>query len=145
MQRPTSSSRALDDRHHHAIDIMLQPQAKHSLKRKTEDATDLAVPDRSSVFRRETSPSRSAEKWIHSIPLIVFLCLFTLWWFSYPVILEMKEGEIIAVHRIETQKLLNDNHFVFTTLASDTPPNVLFPQIPTSNNETEAQPVSPSD
>jgi hypothetical protein len=25
-----------------------------------------------------------SEKWVHAIPAVVLLCLFTLWWFSFP-------------------------------------------------------------
>ncbi|KAE9620523.1 hypothetical protein Lalb_Chr01g0003961 [Lupinus albus] len=39
---------------------------------------------RSAAVRRDTSRSRSPEKWIHVIPVLVLLCFFFLWWFSFP-------------------------------------------------------------
>ncbi|KAL7264596.1 hypothetical protein ACSBR1_002536 [Camellia fascicularis] len=142
MQRPTNSNRACDD--HHVIDIMQESQAKHSPRRKTEGLTDLPLFEGPSLYQK-MSRSRSSEKWIHVIPVIVFLCIFILWWFSYPVNLEFKDGRIMAVHRIEMADPLDETRVEFTILASTTPPNTSISQIPTLSIETEAQPVSPTD
>ncbi|KAA8549527.1 hypothetical protein F0562_001455 [Nyssa sinensis] len=101
---------------------------------------------RSDIGRRMNSRmrSRSSAKWIHAIPVIVLLCFFILWWFSYPIKLEIKDGRIIAVHRIEMPQPLKvrDTHVDLTILASATSPNGSVPRIIMVNNETEAQPVS---
>jgi hypothetical protein len=39
---------------------------------------------RSGYFRRLRIPNMMSDKWIHAIPMVVLLCLFTLWWFSFP-------------------------------------------------------------
>ncbi|KAM7280567.1 hypothetical protein ACFE04_007701 [Oxalis oulophora] len=41
------------------------------------------------------------EKWVHAMPVFILLCFFILWWFSYPVELEIDNGRIAAVHRLE--------------------------------------------
>ncbi|GFY99205.1 hypothetical protein Acr_13g0006060 [Actinidia rufa] len=135
MQRPTSSARASsDNRHQHVIDIMQQSQDKYSPRKKTEG-----------FIRQSFSAiwSIPASKWIHLVPAIVFLCIFILiWWFSYPVNLKIKDGRIIATHKIELPQPLNETHFDLTILALATPPNGSIPQTLTPNNATEAQPVS---
>ncbi|KAM6578757.1 hypothetical protein CsatB_030594 [Cannabis sativa] len=41
-----------------------------------------------------------SEKWIHAIPVIIFISLFILFWFCYPVTVEIKDGKIVGIHRI---------------------------------------------
>ena len=62
--------------------------------------------------------------------------------FMNAVNLEIKDGRIIAAHKIELPQPLNETHFDLTILALATPPNGSIPQILTLNNKTEAQPVS---
>ncbi|KAK9279156.1 hypothetical protein L1049_012833 [Liquidambar formosana] len=144
MQRPTSAARAPEE--HCIINITQQPQAKHSPRlRRTDDTSDLPIYElpRSNFGRRENSRSRLLEKWVHAVPVIVFLSLFILWWFSYPAVsLVIKDGRITAIHRIEIPLLFNDTHVDLTILASAAPPHASVPQKMTVNNETEAQPVS---
>ncbi|KAL3625931.1 hypothetical protein CASFOL_030460 [Castilleja foliolosa] len=61
--------------------------------------------------RKEISGSRG--KLVHLIPLLVLLCLFILWWCSYPVNLEMKNRRITAAYRVLKQNI---------HLASTSPP-----------------------
>ncbi|KAK4358784.1 hypothetical protein RND71_021013 [Anisodus tanguticus] len=49
----------------------------------------------SSISRRGIS-----GKWIHLIPIGILLSLFILWWFSYPVMLEIRDGRIKDIHKI---------------------------------------------
>lgn len=60
-----------------------QPQLKHHHNRASADELPVYDP-RSSTGKKEGS-SRSVEKWVHAIPVIVFFCLFVLWWFSVSV------------------------------------------------------------
>ncbi|KAL7201856.1 hypothetical protein ACSBR1_033538 [Camellia fascicularis] len=153
MQRPTtSSSRASDEyRYDRVIEItqqQQQPQDKHSPKRKTtEGHTGRSFFERLRVRRREMWRSRPrANLMIHVIPVIVLLCFFILCCFSYPVNLEIKDGRIMEIHRIVLTWPLNNETLVdHTVLASATPSNASAPQFLILKNETEAQPVSPTD
>ncbi|KAJ8768633.1 hypothetical protein K2173_023537 [Erythroxylum novogranatense] len=116
-QRPTSSSRAPED------------QWKINVKQKPELAPLRTVDDHSDHLpvyscRPALPRSRSlgAEKLIHLIPLIVFFCLFILWWCSYPVKIETKDGRILAIHRIEKPQNLTANVVELAVLASATSP-----------------------
>ncbi|KFK43100.1 hypothetical protein AALP_AA1G080200 [Arabis alpina] len=60
-----------------------------------------------------------SEYWIHAIPVIVFLCFFTLWCFSNSVSVDMSEGEIMSVHRLEkSMAVRNESHVSLAILAS---------------------------
>uniref|UniRef100_A0A6N2NDU8 Uncharacterized protein n=1 Tax=Salix viminalis TaxID=40686 RepID=A0A6N2NDU8_SALVM len=82
------------------------------------------------------------DKWIHAIPTAVLLCLFTLWWFSYPVNLEIKDGRIVGIHRADhdTPLTLDTRHV--TLAASATSPIAPVPEDLTLSNEIEALPDS---
>lgn len=89
-QRTTGSSRGpyWDD---DFIDVEAQLEVKQrqpSWRRRMEDMDQHGLPisdhDPRNIGKRETAQSRYAEKWLHAIPLIVLLCFFILWWFSYP-------------------------------------------------------------
>lgn len=79
MQRPTTLSRAPEE---HQINIMQQQTPR------TDETEDLPTFNPlSEIGRRASRRSRSSHysrHWIHCIPVIVFLCFFILWWFSYP-------------------------------------------------------------
>nr|DAD26006.1 TPA_asm: hypothetical protein HUJ06_027474 [Nelumbo nucifera] len=56
------------------------------------------------VDRKDNTPrNRSSKKWVHIIPVIVLLCILILWWFSHPVNVVIKDGNIVAVNRITLQ------------------------------------------
>ncbi|CAA7026267.1 unnamed protein product [Microthlaspi erraticum] len=60
-----------------------------------------------------------SEYWIHAIPVIVFLCFFTLWIFSHSVSIDMNDGEIMSVHRLEkSMAVRNESHVSLAILAS---------------------------
>ncbi|KAF1898848.1 hypothetical protein Lal_00018968 [Lupinus albus] len=85
---------------------------------------------RSAAVRRDTSRSRSPEKWIHVIPVLVLLCFFFLWWFSFPVHVDVKDGRITSIKPIGPPLPPNDTRIDFTILAAATAssPIPLFPQ-----------------
>ncbi|KAI5576971.1 hypothetical protein POPTR_009G093700v4 [Populus trichocarpa] len=97
---------------------------------------------RSGYFRRLRIPNMMSDKWIHAIPMVVLLCLFTLWWFSYPVNLEIKDGRIVGIHRADhdTPLPLNTRHVALAATA--TSPIAPVPEDLTLSNEIEALPVS---
>ncbi|KAI3450494.1 hypothetical protein Pfo_007159 [Paulownia fortunei] len=114
MHRQGSSSRAIE------LPQISQPRSLFSPRRKMEETTDLPLYNRySSDSKREISGSRLPEKLVHLIPVVVLLCLFILWWFSYPVNLEFKNGRITAAYRVMTQ---NTPFFHLTNQASTFPP-----------------------
>lgn len=66
------------------------------------------------------------------------------------VTLEIKDGQIIGIHRINLPKPLKDTRDVdLTILALASPPNASIPHIPTLKNKVEVkpevEPVSPTD
>lgn len=84
MQQRTSSSTSRISGEHRAINVAEQPQTK---RRRTEGDNLLGLPLydlRNTTGKREISLLRSAERWLHAIPVIVLLCLFVLWWYSFP-------------------------------------------------------------
>ncbi|EXC33205.1 hypothetical protein L484_011182 [Morus notabilis] len=56
---------------------------------------------------------RKREIWrSHSrlaFPFVFLLCLFTLWWSYFPVILEMKQGVVVAINQIDSSPF-NSTH-----------------------------------
>ncbi|GAB2286114.1 hypothetical protein Dimus_020538 [Dionaea muscipula] len=89
----------------------------------------------------------SPERLIHLIPLIVLLSCFILWWFSYPVTLVIKDGQITEINRIEPlPETLNKTLVELTILASATPSNasvpVSAPEILAADNAANSQPTS---
>lgn len=81
-QRSSSSSSRCSGDEHRSINI------NGAQRRRTADDDLLdGLPlyhHRSAAVKRDFPRSRSPEKLIHAIPLLVLLCLFTLWWFSFP-------------------------------------------------------------
>ncbi|MBA0757516.1 hypothetical protein Gotri_020613 [Gossypium trilobum] len=63
-----------------------------------------------------------AEIWIHTIPLLVLLCFFILWWLSRPVNVEIKDGRIVAIHLVEMPLPLSDSQIDVSLLASAASP-----------------------
>ncbi|KAL9413010.1 hypothetical protein AB3S75_041642 [Citrus x aurantiifolia] len=111
------------------------------------------------IFRRPSNPCRSkgeipvsqprssspsAHKWIHAVPVIIFLSFFILWHFSNPVSLVIKDGRIAEIHPVEIHHL-NDSYVELAILASATLPIDSSPLSLTRNNGTEALPVNKND
>ncbi|QCD88290.1 hypothetical protein DEO72_LG3g2832 [Vigna unguiculata] len=145
-QRSSSSSRCSSDEFR-AINVSADQQ-QHTKRRRIfeEDSLDeLPIYHRSVTGRRDNSRSRSppAEKCIHLIPVVVMLCLFTLWWFSFPVNLEIKDGRITAIRQIHAP-LPNNTRIDLTMLAvaasspipANNPPNL------SGEDETYLHPAS---
>ncbi|MBA0674498.1 hypothetical protein Goari_016092 [Gossypium aridum] len=63
-----------------------------------------------------------AEIWIRTIPLLVLLCFFILWWLSRPVNVEIKDGRIVAIHHVEMPLPLSDSQIDVSLLASAASP-----------------------
>ncbi|XP_048324331.2 uncharacterized protein LOC125420916 [Ziziphus jujuba] len=105
-----------------------------------DDALDLPVYDmRFDIEKREISQSRS-KKLIHAVPLLLFLCFFILWWFSYPVNLVIKDGRIMSIQPIEMEQPLNNSitHIDLGIVAAAvSPPLPSIPQNFTGNNAAE--------
>ncbi|CAH8357899.1 unnamed protein product [Eruca vesicaria subsp. sativa] len=60
-----------------------------------------------------------SEYWIHAIPVIIFLCFFTLWFFSHSVSLNEESGEIMSVRLLEkSMAVRNESHVSLAVLAS---------------------------
>ncbi|XP_024008089.1 LOW QUALITY PROTEIN: uncharacterized protein LOC112084045 [Eutrema salsugineum] len=60
-----------------------------------------------------------SECGIHTLPEVIFLCFFTLWFFSHSVSLDMNDGEIMSVHRLEkSMAVRNESHVSLAILAS---------------------------
>ncbi|CAN7036152.1 unnamed protein product [Brassica rapa subsp. trilocularis] len=60
-----------------------------------------------------------SEYWIHAIPVIIFLCFFTLWFFSHSVRLDEDSGEIMSVRLLEkSMAVRNESHVSLAVLAS---------------------------
>ncbi|KAI3890366.1 hypothetical protein MKW92_037565 [Papaver armeniacum] len=75
--------------------------------------------------KKETSTSRStrfsvSERWIHVIPLIVFISVLILYWCSHPVDVQIGDGRIITVRQMPVpEQFKNDtNGGNLTTLSS---------------------------
>ncbi|TYH09602.1 hypothetical protein ES288_A07G109300v1 [Gossypium darwinii] len=79
-----------------------------------------AKKERGGAFRSAMFPL--AEIWIHTIPLLVLLCFFILWWLSRPVNVEIKDGRIVAIHHVEMPLPLSDSQIDVSLLASAASP-----------------------
>ncbi|KAM1205609.1 hypothetical protein ACFX2I_006410 [Malus domestica] len=116
-----------------------QPQLKHhhnSTPRASADELPVYDP-RSGAGKKEDS-SRSVEKWVHAIPVIVFFCLFVLWWFSVSVKVVSIDGRITSVVETEIPLLLNETRIDIAILAAVAmSPVATVPQNLTVNNATE--------
>ncbi|XP_057449087.1 uncharacterized protein LOC130740471 [Lotus japonicus] len=140
----TSSSRCSGDVHRAIINI----GAKR--KRNTDDDSLDGLPlyhlRRAATGKREIPRPRTppAEKWIHAIPVLVLLCLFTLWCISIRVDVEIKDGRITDI-RESVIPVPNDNRIDITILAAATASSP-FPSIPLNlsgeNEETYLIPAS---
>ncbi|XP_044506456.1 uncharacterized protein LOC123226056 isoform X2 [Mangifera indica] len=83
------------------------------------------------------SSSLSPHKFVHTIPLIVLMSFFILWWFSHPVNLVFKDGRIKEIHQTATLSL-NGTYVELAILASAESPVNSTPLNLTRNNETLA-------
>ncbi|KAL3750869.1 hypothetical protein ACJRO7_011798 [Eucalyptus globulus] len=142
-QRMTGSSRG-PDRDDNFVDVEAQLEVKHrqsSWRRRMEEIDQHRLPisnrDPHDIGKGETVQSRFAGKWIHVIPLIVLLCLFILWWFSYPVHVVIKDGRLVAIHRIEISREFNETRADLALLASASSPGAWSFQKFTRTDVTE--------
>ncbi|KAJ7947745.1 putative Transmembrane protein [Quillaja saponaria] len=137
MQQRSSISTSRDSGDNEVTMVTQQPQVKPTPRRKIDEDTDeLPLYDLPySMGKRENSRPRSPTKWIHAIPLIVLLCVFILWWFSYSVNLTIKDGSITALRQIEIPLPLNKTHIDFTILAVAASPISSASQNLSSNND----------
>ncbi|XP_026426194.1 uncharacterized protein LOC113322336 [Papaver somniferum] len=64
--------------------------------------------------KKETSTSRStrfsvSERWIHVIPLIDFISVLILYWFSHPVDVHIGDGRIVTVRQMPVPEQFKNN------------------------------------
>ncbi|KAJ1384038.1 hypothetical protein SESBI_42885 [Sesbania bispinosa] len=146
-QRSSGSNTRCSCDEHRAINIGADQQQQAKRRRNPDDDLLDSLPLyhlRSTTGRREISRPRSspAEKWIHAIPMLVLLCLFTLWWFSFRVDVEMKDGRITAIRQIDIP-LLNETRIDLTILAvAASSPIPSIPQDLLEEEETYMRPAS---
>ncbi|KAK2380401.1 hypothetical protein P8452_36650 [Trifolium repens] len=123
MQRSSTSNSRSSTEDHRAINIATEPQQQNAKRRRNPDDDSLdALPlyhHRTVAGRREVSRSRSppVDKMIHAIPMLVLLCIFTLWWFSFPVDVEIKDGTITTIRPFDTPISNDHTRFDLTILA----------------------------
>ncbi|KAG2673655.1 hypothetical protein I3843_13G089600 [Carya illinoinensis] len=141
----SSSSRGLDEGY--LINVGQQPHVKRSPIRRKDDTGGCLPLYNPGSPKRETPRSRTrvAEKWIHVIPVIVLLCFFILWWFSYTVNITFKDGKITSIHRIERSAPVNDTQIDLLVLAVATSSIASVPLNLISNDEAEVHPASKTD
>ncbi|XP_050231159.1 uncharacterized protein LOC126680141 [Mercurialis annua] len=138
-QRPIISSSRAQEAEIPVTQPIQQQQFKYSPRHSIteDDSWQLPLYSRSSTLFKKSS----YEKLVHAVPLVVLICLFTLWWFSYPVNLEIKDGEIVGIQRVEMLQSLDNDLVEFAILASATPPEAAVSQnITMKNNETDNAP-----
>ncbi|TKY67282.1 hypothetical protein E2542_SST10174 [Spatholobus suberectus] len=148
-QRSSGSSSRCSGDEHRAINVGAEQQ-QHTKRRRSLDEESFEFDGlpiyhhRSVTGRRDTSRSRSpaTEKCVHAIPALVLLCLFTLWWFSFPVDVEIKDGRITTIRQIHTP-LPNNTRVDLTILAvaASSPIPANNPQNLSGEDETFLQPV----
>ncbi|KAL3850736.1 hypothetical protein ACJIZ3_012618 [Penstemon smallii] len=116
-------------------------------KRRNLDDLPVYGEERHFILKRpaDNNLGLGSQKLVHLIPVTLLLCLFTLWWFSYPVNLEIKDGRITSVQNIVTQ--LDDIPVVhLTSLASISPSYTSNSQMQIANNGSiEQQPSTKDD
>jgi len=86
-QRSSISNSRFSSDDHGTFNISVeQPQNAKRRRTADDDSLDTLPVYHRTTARRDVSRSRSptVNKMIHAIPLLVFICLFTLWWFSFP-------------------------------------------------------------
>ncbi|KAI4383827.1 hypothetical protein MLD38_009624 [Melastoma candidum] len=107
MQRvPTGLHRQLDDEW--VIDFPKFQSSSSSPRRSVNPDTSSAdCPQHHLVQtiggRRDARRSWIKENWVHTIPLVVLLSLFILWWFSSPVEISIKQGGFAEALRMVIQ------------------------------------------
>ncbi|KAJ4871921.1 Protein kinase superfamily protein [Raphanus sativus] len=89
-----------------------------------------------------------SEYWIHAIPVIIFLCFFTLWFFSHSVSLDENSGEIISVRLLEKKSMAavrNESHVSLAVLASSAVSPVVSANVTLAAHRNETQPRNATD
>ncbi|CAI8616502.1 unnamed protein product [Vicia faba] len=151
-QRSSTSNSRCSIEDHRAINIGAEQQQSTKRRRTADDDSLDVLPVyhvRTVTGRRDVSRPRSppADKMIHAIPLLVLLCLFTLWWFSFPVDLEVKDGRITTIRQMDIPISNDHTRFDLTILTvAASPPIASIHQdlsgedemyLPPSNSPTE--------
>ncbi|AES88740.1 hypothetical protein MtrunA17_Chr4g0030321 [Medicago truncatula] len=119
-QRSSTSNSRFSGDDHGTINIAVeQPQNAKRRRNAEDDSLDTLPVYHRTAARRDVSRSRSppVNKMIHAIPLLVFICLFTLWWFSFPVDVKIKDGRITTIRQMDTPVSDDNARFDITILA----------------------------
>lgn len=66
---------------------MVASSSSSSLSSLSIAAAAAAAASPNGPEKRNISLWRSNDKWVHAIPVVVLLCFFVLWWFSFPGVL----------------------------------------------------------
>ncbi|KAL1817151.1 hypothetical protein DCAR_0521570 [Daucus carota subsp. sativus] len=131
MQRLSTTSRVPKD--HHSIDLEKQGEEEEVMEKPPRWFSSRC---KSSSYK--TSPA--SLKLIHILPLIVLLCLFILWYFSYPVNLEIKDGRLTRIKPVVMSRSLNESRVDLTILAKAASPNVSVSDMLIAYTATAPQP-----
>ncbi|GAA0175367.1 hypothetical protein LIER_28554 [Lithospermum erythrorhizon] len=140
MQRPSSSTKNF------VIDLMQKSQGRLMNNKKKIHSYrcshgDLPLYHHSSNKKEASGSKLSVEKWVHIIPLIVLLCIFVLWWFSYTVDIEIKGGRVSVIRQMEIPRTLNETRFDFAILATAFPPYSSFSHSQTMEDHIAVEPA----
>ncbi|CAI9105240.1 OLC1v1004123C1 [Oldenlandia corymbosa var. corymbosa] len=102
--------------------------------------------DRLPLFSTRNSGGDSkrsfSKKWVHLIPIIVMFCFFVLWFFSYTVDLEVKDGRIAEFPKIDKPISLSETRVDIALLAVASPPYPSITHMQTLGSHTAAEPAS---
>ncbi|XP_043701031.1 uncharacterized protein LOC122651628 [Telopea speciosissima] len=132
-----SSSRAPSDQS--CINV-LTSKLRHSNAQKIDDKEErYPISDPRSIDTKKESSrhwSCHSGKWIHVIPLVVFICWLILWWFSHPVNVVNKDESIVSVHRFMLLPMDNTTQDNLPKL-SPSPSYGLAPQELNSSSEPQ--------
>ncbi|XP_028783829.1 uncharacterized protein LOC114739893 [Neltuma alba] len=141
MQQRTSNASSRGSGEHRAVNLGDPSQTKRG-KTDGDDTSGPPLYDtRSTNGKRKVSLSRSAEKWLHAIPLILLLCLFLLWFNYFPVNVTVRDGRTTVIHQIHAP-LPNTTHADLTILVVSAPPILSLAQNLSHHNETSLHLVS---
>ncbi|KAK3009555.1 hypothetical protein RJ639_013785 [Escallonia herrerae] len=109
--------------------------------RPSIDSDDL---ESGTVSSREIARIRASQKCVHVIPVVVLLCLFILWFYSYRVSLKISDGRIEMISETKMpEPVINETHVDVAVLTLPTPPitfNSVSAQKLTMTNATAAAP-----
>ncbi|KAM7255842.1 hypothetical protein ACFE04_011583 [Oxalis oulophora] len=113
---------------------MMQQRPPSSLRGSSKEHCVVDVPNQSQHIAKNYTADEESDNiihprknnWIHAIPVVVILCIFLLWCFSYPVSVEIKDFRIVAIHGIHSMPL-NNTQVQLAAVVSALPPFALSP------------------